>query len=538
MGKHYWIDIRHCFTVEQLNPNNVLEYFSTFSSLDPVTLCSTVIEMIPEERPYWTHASAVVCQMNFITFDEWETMMQKDNCMCDELMVFMLSRMHYCHTMIYTANRVWCTIRNIEGMDNSEIHSKCDIHLVYLGNNTYSELKRKPMTPAPPRSLQALPVIDMQKGKGRSKGKGKGKTSKKSTPDKPLDLSATLSSSLSCDPDICFNQSTVLQTDPSITFQDNIGMQTWNMAGDDPTNETAQASTSQVVTSNVGVSFNQSNTMPHASTSQVITSNIGGCFNQSKHVSPLEDLVVKSFTDMYLGLDPYVLCNKYLTLKTGLCTPDTLSTICQKELSKTYSDLEIEKELVELDKKEKRNINLEALLKTLSLKRKVTVTVPKLKCDVINIWMKKVPLWKDTDPYSSLEEIMSSDDDGDKKPKTDREISSNPDEGLHFSRIGGHCLRTSEQSYYHERHRRSSTESKFYCDMCTEPAKHKPRISPAVLCGPSKGRLTAQKKAVNSKGATVNQRLTRSYPLFQTIKHKPNKEATYGFMQSCLVLLP
>ena len=163
MGRYYWIDIRHCFTVEQLNPNHVLEYFSLFSSLDPVSLCSMVIIKIPKERPYWTHAGAVVCQMNFITFEEWEHMMQKDNCMCDELMIFMLSRMHYCHTMIYTANRVWCTIHNIDGMDNSEIHSKCDLHLVYLGNNTYGELKRKPMTPTLPSSLQALPIINMQK---------------------------------------------------------------------------------------------------------------------------------------------------------------------------------------------------------------------------------------------------------------------------------------------------------------------------------------------------------------------------------------
>ena len=141
MGKHYWIDIRCCFTVEQLNLNHVLEFFSMLSSLEPSTLCSTVIHMIPDERAYWVHAGTVVCQMNFISFNEWENMMQQENCMCDELMIFMLSHMHYRHTVIYTANRVWCTLCDIEWMDQTEIHSKCDQHLVYLGNNTYGELK-------------------------------------------------------------------------------------------------------------------------------------------------------------------------------------------------------------------------------------------------------------------------------------------------------------------------------------------------------------------------------------------------------------
>ena len=181
LGCYYWIDIRRCFVVEQLNPNHVLEMFGTFSYFEPDTLCRTAMNMLEDELDYWKHASTVVTQMNFITFDEWCDSMKHENCMCDELMIYILSRLHYCHTIIYTANRPWCTLQNSADMDITELHSKCDLHLVYLGNNTYGQLKHKPMMPAPPTSVPKLPIINKQKYSSMSKAT--------STASKPIDLS-------------------------------------------------------------------------------------------------------------------------------------------------------------------------------------------------------------------------------------------------------------------------------------------------------------------------------------------------------------
>ena len=140
LGQHYWIDVRRCFSNMKINPNHVLEVFGAFSNLEPSALRETVIDMLKENKSDWAHRASVVTQMNFISFDEWKAQMANENCMCDELMIFILSKLHYRHTVIYTANRLWCTMRLDKPMDWRELHSKCDIHLVYLGNYTFGEL--------------------------------------------------------------------------------------------------------------------------------------------------------------------------------------------------------------------------------------------------------------------------------------------------------------------------------------------------------------------------------------------------------------
>ena len=85
------------------------------------------------------------------------------------------------------------------------------------------------------------------------------------------------------------------------------------------------------------------------------------------------------------------------------------------------------------------DVNFEDYLKTLAL-RKVTVTVPKLKIDIIQIWMKKH--WSMLDPYSHLEETSSSDrttsDKYDDGPNTSTRKTDTS--GLYFNYIGGHLI--------------------------------------------------------------------------------------------------
>ena len=147
----------------------MLEMFGSFSDLEPNTLRKTAMTMLDEELEYWKHTGMVIMQMNFITFEEWHASMECKNCMCDELMIYILSRLHYWNTLIYTASRPWCTLLESESMDITKLHSKCDLHLVYLGNNTYGQLKCKSMMPAPPTTIPQLPIINKRKSTCKSK---------------------------------------------------------------------------------------------------------------------------------------------------------------------------------------------------------------------------------------------------------------------------------------------------------------------------------------------------------------------------------
>ena len=171
----------------------MLEMFGVYSNMEPSVLHEAAINMMKENESYWEHCGSLTTQMNFVTYSEWKTNMSKDTTMCDEFFIFVLSKLHYRHTLIYTANRLWSTMR-AGSMDRSELHSKSDLHLVYLGNNTYGELRRKPMMPAPPTSLPK-PVKIIKKKRKCLKGK------LQSPPATPIDLSIKSSN------EHCSNQS-------------------------------------------------------------------------------------------------------------------------------------------------------------------------------------------------------------------------------------------------------------------------------------------------------------------------------------------
>ena len=72
------------------------------------------------------------------------------------------------------------------------------------------------------------------------------------------------------------------------------------------------------------------------------------------------------------------------------------------------------------------------------------VLVPKVGRNTVNRWTKKVPHWSLLDPYSDLEDESSN-------TPTDEDTSkgdfSDPNCGVHFTRIGGHVLRHRIRSY-------------------------------------------------------------------------------------------
>ena len=526
LGKYFWIDVRRCFNVERLNPNHVLEMFSVFSSMEASVLRETALKLMKSEVPFWKHASSVVMQMNFITYEEWCAAMEHENCMCDEFMIYVLSRLHYRHTLVYTANRLWCTMKLSEELDRSELHSKCDLHLVYLGNNTYGELKRKPTTPAPPTSLKPLPV--------KSKRKRRHKKSKtQSPPAAPIDLSSHTQQENQ--DELCFKPSSSGQT---------CGNTTGNTQGSDVGHSNDlivdEARISDVSVNRITYNVDSLRdlvckyldaTFPHVNPEEVFDY----LQNRFKHsnrsirynVCSLEDITAKYIMELLPGIDPYKFCNEQHALRKEKCDTQKLSVLCRKQLLQRMTKLDIEKELVKRDSKDKRNLDIEKFLATFYLKRKATLEITKLQPETIRHWTKEVPSWTKIDPYSDLEDVGNTSDDSDSKHKQ----TNLENQGLYFDQIGGHCLRRRTRNYSASRSRREDSKDKFYREMCASPPKKQRKliVKPSIS-GPSKNRLRAQDKIKNrnsklKEGLDVSERLKQSYPLFDKKDKKHNAES-------------
>ena len=105
--------------------------------------------------------------------------MSKPDTAADELAIFALSKMYGKHTVIYNKARPWTTLDPPYPMTETELHDNCQIHLVYIGKDSYSILCRKPFveTTAPLSVESMLEPMKLRK------------TPKKQCQNEPWDLS-------------------------------------------------------------------------------------------------------------------------------------------------------------------------------------------------------------------------------------------------------------------------------------------------------------------------------------------------------------
>ena len=84
-------------------------------------------------------------------------MKAKPDTAADELAIFTLSKMYGKHTVIYNKARLWTTLDPPYPMTETELHDNCQIHLVYVGKDSYGILHRKPFVEtAAPLSVESM----------------------------------------------------------------------------------------------------------------------------------------------------------------------------------------------------------------------------------------------------------------------------------------------------------------------------------------------------------------------------------------------
>ena len=83
--------------------------------------------------------------------------MARPDTAADELAIFALSKMYGKHTVIYNKARPWTTLDPPYPMTETELHDNCQIHLVYVGKDSYGILRRKPFVEtAAPASVESM----------------------------------------------------------------------------------------------------------------------------------------------------------------------------------------------------------------------------------------------------------------------------------------------------------------------------------------------------------------------------------------------
>ena len=92
----------------------------------------------------YNKVGCTVLNLKGCDLDTWCDEMGDSNHLPDELMLFALSRTYNRHNMVLCKQHIWTTIYADPLLDMETLLSACHIHLVYLGDRLYGELKKGP----------------------------------------------------------------------------------------------------------------------------------------------------------------------------------------------------------------------------------------------------------------------------------------------------------------------------------------------------------------------------------------------------------
>ena len=149
MGVTHWIDIRWCFIGKEVNNSHMLELFCKYTGSDPFTLRAKILDVVQEEFEFWEKIGSVVLALKETNLTSWIKYMRLPYARCDEFMLYIFSRIHYRHAIVYTLKRPWTTVHCNAGFSFETLPDLCNIHPVYLGEHLYGELRPLLMSSAP-----------------------------------------------------------------------------------------------------------------------------------------------------------------------------------------------------------------------------------------------------------------------------------------------------------------------------------------------------------------------------------------------------
>ena len=541
IGKEYWVDTCNCYVKGHRNPDHLFDIFARFSDDTAEMVQAKTVAYIKQEPDRWEHTGRVVLDMNFIQLEKWLEIMEMSTACGDELMLFALNVLYCRRTVVYTENRVWTTVNDASNnnLDLSELHDICDVHLVFLGNYIFGELKRKPMLSAPVYHPPPSLVITRKRGRPQTQVPFNLRTSCTDTAE-PVKKSS-------------------FRTKESVRIielfeKHSKGVEEKGLTEHE--HEDHLTSTKYFIPDNLQYLCEQYfiNNHPDVSVDTLISNRqsdkLNAVLDMLMNPKTLKALSCKHLTNAFpfledRAIDALVACE---TLRT----PDRLKQLCLQWFKKVLPDYD-ETSLKGLLKNRKIipvenityptdvNINIEDYIKKLAMKQQPKVVVPKLKWEVVQILTGTH--WTNIDPYSDIDEVPTTDSDEPRDVDSSMQIEPLYSEAseLFFQMAGGHCLRKRTRSYSCEKSRQNTSKDKFHGGLCeennckwlTDHLCKMPSSKPPVLKGPSKQWLRAQRniEAVNKLkccGLSMRKKPIRSYVVFQPNKSKIKTEEDFN----------
>ena len=126
-----------------INPTMIYTMFSVFAEDSPQQVRRNMVEWINDNKEKFKHQTLLAFTTKDSDLDTWLSTIDNNCTPGDEFALFALCRMYSRHALIVTSSQIWTSIHPKHELDNQELRRKCDLHLIYLGGNSFGILKPK-----------------------------------------------------------------------------------------------------------------------------------------------------------------------------------------------------------------------------------------------------------------------------------------------------------------------------------------------------------------------------------------------------------
>ena len=156
LSDQYYLDTSHCVTKSKRFNNKCL--YDTFAEYCTLTGAEVKIKLLQElkaKEEWYTKASAACLGMRSVTYSDWHKKLQKAHTWPNELALYALCILFRRNAYVFNNGRIWTTPDVKPNMTIGTIQEMCKTTLLYLGNNIYGILRRRPF------SLEQLIPFDL-----------------------------------------------------------------------------------------------------------------------------------------------------------------------------------------------------------------------------------------------------------------------------------------------------------------------------------------------------------------------------------------
>ena len=125
------------------NPTMLYTMFSVFAEDSPQQVRRNMVQWINENKQTFESQTLLAFAAKDRDLDSWLSNIDSNSTPGDEFALFALCQMYTRHALIVTSNRTWTSVHPKHGLDDHDLRRKCDLHLIYLGGDTFGILKPK-----------------------------------------------------------------------------------------------------------------------------------------------------------------------------------------------------------------------------------------------------------------------------------------------------------------------------------------------------------------------------------------------------------